>query len=831
MASKTWDQSPQEIANSLGWVEDVAHGGRCEGYYREPAFSPLLMPKIPLKQGPISIRANQTEFRQSGKSVLLGKVELNQPDRRLQADRVELKRNNETGKISSADLYGKVVLREPGRLLVSDYAHMFLDRQAGSLHHVLYRVLLADPARLNRLPQKINVSGQTGETDLNAWGKAAQVTQTKPGLIQLLQATYTTCTPLNNIWQLSSRSIHLDRDSGRGEARDVSLSIKNIPVFYSPYFNFPVDKRRKSGFLFPYITTSSTSGLQVGIPYYWNIAPNYDLTFTPRVLTKRGVRFDGSFRYLTSLDDGALNLSFLPNDRTFREFRDTAPSFYAPSAALTELSSASSNRAYFSWQNSTIFNEHWTSRIDYTYVSDDYYFIDFGSVPAVINANQLLRQGNVAYANEHWNFLAQVQNYQTLHPVNQVPIANQYSSFPRLALNATYPDQAFGLNYQLISEWVNFFRTRGPTDTVVPPIGNRLHLQPSVSLPMIKPEAYITPKIQFAATRYQLRNQTPGFSSEINRVLPLLGVEGGLYFDRALKILKNAYRQTLEPQISYLFVPYHNQNAIPIFDSALQPFSYDQLFRYNRFSGNDRIGDANQFSLALTTRISDKMTGEEKLKVSVGQIYYFQNRKVTLCNTPGCQDTLFVPGATSPTESVSPFAGQANYQLNAHWASSANLAWDPGTRRTINGNFNFQYHPSPNRLLNLGYNFIRFGDPLLAVVPPAATSSANNFSQPSISFAWPIKESWRAMGSYNYNLSHNHPQTYFYGLEYNSCCWAVRLVASRTFTALNQNFNPVFNNAIYFQWQLKGLGNIGTNDPSSVLTNGIPGYSDNFGKI
>ena len=821
----------EEIAKNLGWVPLAPKEANvCGGYYKEEVFAPLNTREVPFMQGPIEITADQTQFLQQGVSTLSGKVIVTQPDRIINADKVKLTRDANTGRLTTADLFGNVYLREPGRLVVSKKAHILLTNKTGSLDEAIYRIRLSD-VDWRPLSQQIITRQKNPAGKLSGWGSAEHAEAKEHNVLVLNRATYSTCPPVIDSWTLTGKTIKLNRDTGRGEAHNVTLRVKDVPVFYAPYFNFPIDKRRQTGFLFPTISTSGSSGFAITTPYYFNLAPNYDLTFTPTLLSKRGLRLDGLFRYLTPMSHGDLDLVVLPHDPAFADFQEDAANLYPPSKALGELEDASATRRFLSWKNKTVFNPHWSSEIDYSYVSDDYYFQDLGNTESIVSTNQLLRQGNVQYQGDNWVFLGQLQHYQTLHPVNQTPIANQYSSFPQLILNGNYPNQAYGLNYQFNNEYIYFTRDKGPLDTTVPPTASRFNIQPGISLPINRLYGYFTPSLQLATTQYFIGDQLPDRPNAITRVLPIFNVDMGLYFDRTIKFLNTCYQQTLEPRLFYLFVPYKNQNDIPIFDTSLQPFSYEQLFRYNRFSGTDRISDANQIAAALTTRFLDKNTGAEKLRASIGQIYYFRNRAVTLCNTPGCQDSLFTPGATSTTEDISPIVGKINYYLSSQWSTIANLAWDPHVNHTINGNFNFQYSPAPDHIINLGYNYIRFGDRYASMHPIPVTSRKNNLNQPNISFAWTVYDNWRMVGSYNYNLSHSYPQTYFYGLEYNSCCWAVRLIAGRTFKSLNEHDTPVFNNAIYLQWQLKGLGTVGTSDPSNLLVSGIRGYVDNFGKF
>ena len=304
-----------------------------------------------------------------------------------------------------------------------------------------------------------------------------------------------------------------------------------------------------------------------------------------------------------------------------------------------------------------------------------------------------------------------------------------------------------------------------------------------------------------------------------------MSVDSGLYFDRNTHFKNTDYTQTLEPRVFYLYVPFQNQDNIPIFDSILQRFNVDSLFRTNRFSGTDRIGDANQVSLALTTRFINANTGEEKAKASIGEVIYFRDRRVTVCSTPGC----IASEDPSAEETLSPLAGQVSYALTRTWSTQANIAWDFNNNQAENGNINFHFEPSDQKILNIGYNFVRNGDVLFSDQNGDPTdASTNNLNQPYVSVAWPLLRQWTGVGAYRYNLSHDHLQTYFFGAEYDSCCWAVRALYGRTFTSLNQRQNPVFDNFFTIQFQLKGLANLGNSDPGDLLTSTIQGYKDPY---
>lgn len=834
------------IPELLGWVPLPACENICCGYYKDPLapFATLTLP--PLQTTQVEITANQSQIQHQGPSQLSGNIKISQPGRLITASEASVNRDLATQQYSSVELAKNVTLREPGKLIVAENAHVELQSKVWKLCHALYHLVLggSDPFASCSLtgpsPPPCSPQGRS----LDAWGFAEYVERKECGIIELKNASYTTCAPVSGTWLLSAQKIDLNSDTGRGYAYNTRLDVKGIPVFYSPYLTFPIDHRRQTGFLFPSMGHSSRSGYNFTLPFYWNIAPNYDAVFTPTYYTERGLQAAGLFRYLSPSSSGHMEGAILPHDSAFAHFQQQAKENFALNPALPSLLNSSDDRRFFSWQDITTFNPHWSGMVDYNAVSDDYYMEDFNPISLTV-PNQLPREAAINYADDVWTFTGKIQAYQTLHPVDLATVTNPYQRLPELDLNADLPNQIFGLHYQLNNQVVYFQRARNPQEKTDPMSGPRLNIQPIISLPLVGMAGYFTPMLQLEGTFYNVKNQVKGYDSDIQRFVPIFNIDSGLYFDRYITLFNTNYQQTLEPRIFYLYVPLRNQNSIPLYDTSLVPFSYDSLFLTNRFSGIDRIGDANQITLGFTTRLLNEDTGAEKFHASIGEIYYFRNRKVSICGGPGspaavssgmlCEDSAFLLGATSPTQRVSPIAGQLAYNLTPNWSATSDAVWDPHTKQTVTADFFMQYKPEQNHILNFGYNFVRYGEPLVPTITNAAdinqqrqAKKPDNLSQVTFSFSWPILERWKTVGGINYDITRNQPQSYIYGLQYDSCCWAARFVAGRSLVGLNQNNTPIFNNAIYIQWQFKGLGNVGTGDPGNLLINNIPGYQDTF---
>ncbi len=820
--------SPSLAAAQLGWQSDP-NANACGGRYIEPDLGSTDTNLALDMNQPLNIDAAASDLQNEGISTLSGGVTMTQPGRFIRADTVQLLRNANRKTLEQINLQGYVVMREPSKITVGNSATLNVTDNTADYYHVLYRM------GLNFQPIYFTPASQHSCSvhGIIAQGSASEFNQVAKGLFHLIDASYSTCAPLSSSWHLKAKTIDLNHQSGRGVAHSATLYVKNIPVFYSPYFNFPLDKRRMTGFLMPSYGHTTNGGWFLSAPFYWNIAPSTDMTLTPNLYTKRGVQLATDNRYLTTSSSGTFKTAMLPDDQAFSSFQKSAPAEYPASQypSLPRLLSDSNDRWFYNWKDTTVFDTHWRGGVDITQVSDDYYQEDFNLPSAT--AAQLLQQAHLDYSAAHWNSILLVQNYQTLHPVNLLTTSNQYARLPDFSFNANYPGED-SFDYNLAGQAVYFSRLLNPgeiypSDSGNPTSGVRSNLQPGISLPMLSPSGYLKPTLQYQATQYSLEDQTTGYNSNIYRGLPIFNIDAGLYFDRNISLFNNDYQQTLEPRAYYLYVPYQDQYQIPVFDTSEAPFTYDQMFVTNRFAGIDRVGDANQITLALSTRFLDSNTGVEKAKFALGRIFYAENRQVMLCTTPGCTDSQYTIGYTSPTESASPIAGLASYNINKNWAANANIAWDPATHQTENGSLVAQYKPAINHIINVSYNFIRYGDPNN---PPSTdpTASSNNLNQIGTSFVWPIHDAWDVLASWNYNLSHDHFQTFLYGVTYNACCYAVRLAVGKTFTDLNGDGSANFNQQIYLQVILKGMGGVGTTNALSTLGTNIPGYQDKFMK-
>jgi LPS-assembly protein len=842
--------SQEDIIQKLGWVQ--TNDNRCGGHYIEAPFASSEAPLVDNKL--IRITSNELLFAQHGTSIGQGEVTITRFGQQIIASKAYLYRDPTTGKLNAIELLDNVTLREPNSFFIANRGSFNLETKAESLHDILYRTAIySNPQNRPATPSVQELQQTRHVYQLSAWGKATLFNQDKPKIYEFDQASYSTCPPTSLAWQVKASHIELNKEAGRGSATHAKILVNGVPIFYAPYLSFPIDARRKSGFLWPIMGISDDKlGPNFGLPYYWNMAPNYDMTITPAYLSKRSAKLSDLFRYLSPNTRGELNLEVLPHDPEFIRFQKEMEAYYshldpelpanqATLGKLNQLKNNSALRYAMNWENKTRFNEHWSSNVDFNYVSDDYYLRDIDKNFNQITQNQLLQLAELDYKGQNWNFITRFQGYQTLHPVDEKTyFRNQYTRFPQFIFNGDYPDRAGGFEYFIDNEATHFDIRHNPGLDLTLPIGNRLNTQPGIARPINLPYLSVVPRLQFALTKYSLGNVDDTNPENPGRALPIIDVDAATYLDRNIKLFGYNFSQTLEPRAYYTYIPYRNQNDLPIFDTTVNTLTYDQLFIYNRFSGIDRINDANQIAMGLTTRLIDQQTGVEKVKAALGQIVYFRDRKVTLCQTTG--DFICPPSTSDFAGSgvkdvdnnnkrmLSPLSGLLTYMVNPNWSATANTIWNPQTRNLDNQSIGVHYQPlSTLKVINFGYNFVRKGDVLAG---DRADSSASNLSSTDLSLNWPILRDWTAIGRWTQNWNHKHFQNLLYGLQYDSCCWAIRLVTGRAFVGLTPNNTFQYNTQFYMHFALKGLGSVPVygGDPSQLLNTNISGIQNTFGR-
>ena len=585
-------------------------------------------------------------------------------------------------------------------------------------------------------------------------------------LTVLENVDYSTCPLSDEAWRVSAARIKLDHESDRGSASHAVLRIRDIPVFYFPYVNFPLSDKRKSGFLAPTMGTTNESGFDLQIPYYWNLAPNFDATITPRVLTDRGAMLGTEFRYLSHQAKGKFAVEYLPGD-DIRNNKDRS---------LVSLHHTQS-----------FFNRRGRLRLTLNNVSDDEYFEDFGSSISVTSQRFLDRRATFNYRGENTNVYALVQAYQTVD--NSISSSRApYRRLPQISVRHRLP--RFGRLHTTLNADATYF-DRDDSLTA-----GRINIAPSFSYKYTSPYLLLEPKLTLRHTQYFMDDPDSVFDDNESRSVPMLSIDSSLFLERNLELFGKTHLQTLEPRVFYLLVPNVDQTQLPRFDSGLLDVSFRNIFRDNRFTGGDRVGDANQVTTAITSRLLDTENGREAARISVGQIFYFRDREVVL------------PNGIENDDSVSELVAEAAAALGADWNLRGTVQWDPNEPQTQRSSIAVRYRPNLETVLNFRYHFRR---------------AQSDVEQTDLSARFPLTDQIAILGRWNYSLQENRTLEAIGGVEYESCCWGARIIARRFL----RNSEGAFDNGVFMQVHFRGLGGFGRKS-GSLLRRGIPGYVDPF---
>ncbi|MEI6227705.1 MAG: LPS-assembly protein LptD [Methylophilaceae bacterium] len=608
---------------------------------------------------------------------------------------------------------------------------------------------------------------------------------------RLLDARYTTCKVGVDDWYLKAKELKLNGYSESGIAQNGYVEFKGVPILYSPYVAFSYGGQRKSGFLAPSYGSTSLSGFEFSIPYYWNISPNRDATITMRELSKRGIQLQGQFRYLEEKYSGIANLEYLPSDNQ-----------------------TGNNRYYTNLKHQQSLGNGWSAGYAFEKTSDNLYFSELSTRITSTSRVLLPQQFNVDYADETWRFNGIAQQFQTLDGVSY-----PYERLPQLTLSGSknYGDIKANLYTQLVAFDANSSNINAALLTT----GTRLTAYPSLTESFSRSYGYITPKVGVHMTSYTLNND-PNSLGPQQRALPILSVDSGLYFDREFKIANRAYAQTLEPRLFYVYIPNTDQSKIPVFDSGVIDLNFSSLFAENQFSGNDRINNANQISAGLTTRFIESDTGMQRLSASIGQRYYFSDQKVAL--------DYKNPASFRQSNSSDIIAG-LSANLKTNWKVDAFLRYNTLAGVTPNQTITSRYSPEPGKVLNLSYSHrndavgtMYFAQGTSDLTKANAIAAAN-VDQFNVSGQWPLKPGWFAVGRINYAIQTKQMIESLAGVEYNAGCWIARSVIQRisTIATIPTATSGNANYALFFQLELGGLASIGAN-PLGIIKRSVPGY-------
>ncbi|MEJ0100894.1 MAG: LPS-assembly protein LptD [Pseudomonadota bacterium] len=594
-----------------------------------------------------------------------------------------------------------------------------------------------------------------------ARGAATSLSVDQEGVVRLKDVEYTTCPVGKSDWMIKADSVAIDTAASVGTAHDARVEFFGVPLVRLPLITFPVGNARKTGLLFPTFGTSTRGGVQMSVPWYWNIAPQQDLTVTPTWYTARGIDMEGDYRYLTHIGKGELSANFLPDDRKANETRSR-------------------------WRLNTVTGlpDDWRLTIAGENVSDAQYFEDFSHGASDGSSTTFLpRYTDLAWRDANFHAGIMARNFQTLDqdlPKDERPA----TELPRIYAHGDWRlDGTLPLNYGLDTE-ATYFRHPGEEQ------GWRFDAEPRVGLDYSGPGYFVRPSAMLDAAGYRLHDNPAGTDDTPTRTLPVLSLDTGLTFE-GNSGSHDQRRVTLEPRAMYLYAPYRNQSDLPLFDSSEPDLNWIELFRTNRYVGLDRISDANQLSFGLTTQMYSSSSGMRILSTTIGQTINFVSPKVRL------------PGEVPDSGEFSDVIAQVELSAYHNWNISTGMQWNPYDNRTERAEVRLQYQPAPTSVLNLGYRY-----------------QYDRLEQVEASVAWPLTDEWHVYGRMLYSLRENQPIEQLAGFEYNSCCWAVRAVV-RDYVSRRTGAR---DRSVYLQLELKGLSNVGQ-AADAFLEKAIRGYS------
>ncbi|MGY6129686.1 LPS-assembly protein LptD (plasmid) [Paraburkholderia strydomiana] len=653
-----------------------------------------------------------------------------------------------------ADAYGQVRMNNNGTTFAGPEAHMRVDSSEGFMTAPKYH---------------FNVTGGSGS--------AERVDLLDNERSVFTKGTYTACACADDpAWYIKGSEFDFDTGADEGVAHNGVLFFQGVPVFASPWLSFPLSGERRSGILPPTFSLSSTNGFELSVPYYFNIAPNRDLTVTPRIISKRGVQLQSTFRYLSPTYSGSISGEFLPDDR------------------LTKT-----NRYALYIQHNQNFGNGFGGYIYYNKVSDNTYPEDLSSsVNQFMNGTQLLYQqeAGLTYNNGPWSVLAREQHWQTL-----TPSVAPYGREPQL--NVKYSKyNVGGFDFGAEADYTNFHITTADLTE-----GQRVVFNPYVSYSVVGPGYFVTPKVQWHFASYNLRNISSdvpvGTPKNFTESIPTLSFDTGLIFDRSVRLFGEDYIQTLEPRLYYVYTPYRNQESAPLFDTAESDFGLAEIFTPNTFVGNDRIADANRLTAAITTRFINPATGDERARFVIAQQYYFQDQRVTL-----------LPNQTSTQATHSDLIAGASLKLGAGFASETAFQYNADNNQLVKTSVGFGFSPATGKVLNVAYRYTR-----------ANTTLENQpINQVLVSGQWPLTHRVFGVGRFNYDLGGHRIVDGLVGLQYDADCWTLGVGIQRYANGVNTSAQQQSSTRFLAQLTFKGLSSV-DNGLILAFRSSVAGYT------
>jgi LPS-assembly protein len=757
---------PVAVTHPLDWapLEAVPPALRtnecliCKGRYLDPLADEDT--SVDPEEVDISALARTTEL-QGDIIRFTGGVDIAQGYRRFKGDEAEI--NRETGE---AVLSGNVTLREPGILLQGQRAEIFSK---------------TDEATLADSEFVIHTDHLQGTADL--------LQRDPQGLIHIHNGAFSYCAPGENDWNIQAKEVELDLEEGLGVARNARVNVAGYPIFYTPWLQFPLDDRRRTGLLWPDFGNDSTGGFDITVPIYFNLAPNYDALYSPRYIQERGLNHELKLRYLNKyLGYWTVGGAYMNSDDRYKsEVPDTR----------------SDDRWLAIVRQDGLFEQRWRSHINYSKASDIDYMKDLETSSLTAQRRTSLPQvASLDYLGENWLINLDVAQFQPLAE----DIEDIYKKLPQLTGQYRSRGNPFQIQPILLAQYSNF----DADENVV--TGQRVYTEAGAAYPMTWTYGFLKPTVKYRQLNYEL-SDGDFFSDDNPSAGSGLGsLDSGLYFERSTRFAGTDLLQTLEPRLYYQYSSYENQNDQPDFDSAELTFSYNALFRETRFSGHDRLDDSNRLSVGLSSQFIDSRTGQKLAGASIGQIFYFSDRKVRL-----------IPGAPPLDQSGSEIAGEISFTPDNHLSVRTNLVWDPYTGNMVSGNVQAGYRLDNGSIFNTGYAYSR---------PLTDARADPNTEQVSASVYLPLDNNWRIFGAINYSVLDNTSIEEMAGVEYDNCCWTVRLLHLRYYDNATTGLIPDFNNpdleqehSTQVQIILKGMGGFGSRI-TNILEDMIRGYQE-----
>ena len=733
---------------------------------------------------PVTITADSSKGTYPDNATFTGNVDINQGNSRLQADEVQLHQKQPEG------------AAEPVRTVDA----------LGNVHYDDNQVILKGPKAWSNLNTKdTNVwKGDYQMVGRQGRGDADLMKQRGENRYTILEnGTFTSCLPGSNTWSVVGSEVIHDREEQVAEIWNARFKLGPVPIFYSPYLQLPVGDKRRSGFLIPNAKYSTSNYFEFYLPYYWNIAPNMDATITPHYIHKRGnIMWENEFRYLTHAGAGLMELDYLPSDKVFQDEHPTE---------------GDKHRWMYYWQHAGVMDQVWRFNVDYTKVSDSSYFNDFSSKYGSSTDGYATQKFSVGYAVQNFDATVSTKQFQVFSDQS----TPTYGAEPQLDVN-WYQNDVGPFDTRVYAQAVHFVNTDSDM-----PEATRVHLEPTINLPWSNDWASLNTEAKLMATHYQQKNidnynasRNANLEESVNRTLPQFKMDGKLIFERDMALLADGYTQTLEPRMQYLYVPYRDQSKIQNYDSSLLQSDYSGLFRDRTYGGLDRIASANQLTTGVTTRVYDD-AAVERFNVSVGQIYYFTESRTGDDNINWEKD--------NKTGSLV-WAGDTYWRMTDRWGLRGGVQYDTRLDNIATSSAAIEYRRDEDRMVQLTY---RYASPeyIQATLPSYAGAEQykDGISQVGGAASWPIADRWSIVGAYYFDTNANKPADQMVGLQYNSCCYALRVGYERKLNGWDtQNNQSKYDNVIGFNFELRGLSsNYGLGTQKMLRSNILP-YSSSL---